>query len=632
MKRKLLWLVLALSMCTLTGCGAKKSVSQEEEVLEEDSEVEEEVVEEEPEEVVEEEIEYDFPRFIESSSVLNVDGTAYFIGTNQIVTMDVGSGKTDILWQSEGYEKDAYDMESNHGLILGDFLYFVREEYDNSRMQEVYYLDVIGLDGKNYQEIAEFEDGMHIGNIYYIDGMLYVDGNGEDDCFKVDEHGAITESVKRDQIAEYSVIPESYNFVGYNQNGYKRLLAPWARTMGGKLILFDDNYSTVLFDLEKNEEKPLGDTVVSYCESQLLVRNNNDNTDYYGVIDAENGEYRYLMRTADASRIGIIGMDQSYFYYMNTNKDSGSNSYSCTYHMVSLKDGKDKEVFDDSVSEGRLNYNPEYISSAACDGEYIYTITLRDYAAYPMVISLADGEAVIGDKPYYDSGIGEVGTIQSASFEGTNDAGFVLVRSSADVLKVATKYPGAAAINKDMELIIKEAEEYIDDNLEDAEGWFGDSIEEEYSAYTRFTSEMSLKEISYFDGRILSFELDGYDYMGGAHGLPIKPRYTYDVTTGDRIMLSDMLGVSEEEFVDIVVKAYLDMIHEVGEDYYWDNPEETIRMIFDINYTDFLLTDKGLQLIVYPYELASYAQGFQTVYIPYEELGIDVQSIGVIKE
>ena len=136
-----------------------------------------------------------------------------------------------------------------------------------------------------------------------------------------------------------------------------------------------------------------------------------------------------------------------------------------------------------------------------------------------------------------------------------------------------------------------------------------------------------VNKVSYFDNQYLSFLVDGYDFLGGAHGMPVKLGYTFDVNTGNKLHLKDLVNVSEEEVKDTGLKYFKRLMKRSGgEDLYWENATDTIHERLGYSFDDFYLTDKGLCLYFAPYELASYAEGYQMVIVPYEELGIPIET------
>ena len=187
----------------------------------------------------------------------------------------------------------------------------------------------------------------------------------------------------------------------------------------------------------------------------------------------------------------------------------------------------------------------------------------------------------------------------------------------AEVLKVSDRYAGAAKINAVMSEVLDNLSDH-DADKQDAMAWYEDAGEDN-AWFPSYSFDTEVSKITYLDEKVLGFEMNGYDYYGGAHGMPSKTNYLFDLETGERLTLGDLVTVSEEELDSIVIDAYKNN----GEwEYYWEESENTIAEGISYETTDFTVTEDGLKFYFYPYALASYAQGFTYATVPYDRLGI----------
>ncbi len=104
--------------------------------------------------------------------------------------------------------------------------------------------------------------------------------------------------------------------------------------------------------------------------------------------------------------------------------------------------------------------------------------------------------------------------------------------------------------------------------------------------------------------------------------MPLWVGFTFDLHTGQRLLLSDVIGNSEEELKEIVVRYFDACISEAPEEF-WEDALTVVREGISLA-SDFYLEEEGICFYFHPYELAAYAGGFKTVTIPYEEFAMKI--------
>lgn len=186
---------------------------------------------------------------------------------------------------------------------------------------------------------------------------------------------------------------------------------------------------------------------------------------------------------------------------------------------------------------------------------------------------------------------------------------------------IQTTYPilsgGTDVVKKINEALMNEKESYI----EEAKEWGNTVLEdpsyvhEEYFMAYDFYQGYS---IAYNDNAILNVVLDGYDYTGGAHGMPSLVSLVYDLNTGEQLTLSDFLAVDEAAFHERVYQAFEAMYLENPENFFEGDSltymDEGINL--DMN---FHLGEEGVTFYFYPYEVSYYAAGFIETTIPWSD-------------
>ncbi len=163
-------------------------------------------------------------------------------------------------------------------------------------------------------------------------------------------------------------------------------------------------------------------------------------------------------------------------------------------------------------------------------------------------------------------------------------------------------------INRDMEAKQTQLITYSDQMAEDARSY---SMEDYF-----YPSSLSLNAtVGYNGGGIIAFTFTGYEYSGGAHGMEYYETYMYNLASGQRIGLLDILSISETDFQQMVNSAFEQLIGS-GEEYYPD-AMDIVRATSVSDYKYYLAED-GLHIYYDPYTLADYATSFVEVTIPYQ--------------
>ena len=626
-KRMSVLALLLLSALVYAGCGSKQAEAPGEEAPASVTETEasatpkpeleeEETVKDAGISVVETGFGAEIPDSVNASPVIVGEKGVYFIGENRVSIMDLESGNARTLW--EGERVDGWDemnaTTGGKGILLKDNLYFLNTYYvknEDSFTVPNYALVRLQSDGSESEVVYNYGEEYASYNMYFADGTIYVDASGVGDRITIDADGKVA-GVTDSSLASSSVaIPDGYHMVSYVNNGNQTAFPDDTIKNNGKMVLINQDYEYVLYDKDGSTSL-LGGEVSSYYNGKLLInRNTDDYSGYdYGIVDMKSGEYTYLCYSDD--RLNIVAMDNDYVY---TSEDA-EDGRSTIYNKISLKNGRIDMLLDKQYSEDSLVTYVNGTMPCVLDGK-LYTITSENYAMYNEIIDLSTKEETVSGESYYDSGIGQVGKLERCSEEYTAPDGTVLMTVNAEVLKVSDRYAGASKINAVMSDVLDSLSNH-DADRQEALSWYEDAGEDN-AWFPRYSFDAEVSKITYLDEKVLGFEMNGYDYYGGAHGMPWKDNYLFDLETGERLTLGDLVAVTEEELDAIVVDAYKNN----GEwEYYWDESENTIIEGISYETTDFTVTEDGLKFYFYPYALASYAQGFTYATVPYDRLGI----------
>ncbi|SDG68180.1 DUF3298 and DUF4163 domain-containing protein [Desulfosporosinus hippei] len=134
-------------------------------------------------------------------------------------------------------------------------------------------------------------------------------------------------------------------------------------------------------------------------------------------------------------------------------------------------------------------------------------------------------------------------------------------------------------------------------------------------AYERST------EIYYNGNDLLSVVNLVYENTGGAHPNSGWLSETFDVKTGMRLTLADILGGSSEEALEKVYQTVLAKIKETEgtENFvYQENYADNVRRSYSED--DFVLTSNSLMVYYQPYAIAAYVAGIPKFDLPYSQM------------
>ena len=566
-----------------------------------------------------------FPQEEKSCLIEEDSDYLYLCGSYQLLKLNKATGESTVLWENKkDFEGLDYRLYSDgQGFLFGDRIYFIEAYRDEELGSECKALSVICTDGTGYQRLHQL-DSYSSGSMVLLDDELYVDAPDEEGnagwlCYQFQEDGSLSES-SRPELEE--LVRQGYSQLSYTDNGRRKLLMPEAEEKFGYLVLRDENYEVVKVDPKSGEEEKLPAELLqmeAYNEGNFLCVAGNK----LYLVDSKTLQINKTIQYDNSvSYIDVITTDEEYAYVTYVTEDESEHTQKCVFEKVSLEPG---DRSDQLAHAHMLRLRPDstiYLSDIVVKNGYLYYAGAEDYQLYMMRRSLANPseEEKLGEA-FYDSGIGEVGTIQSY-YERTYSRTMpdvLLTETDLEWLQVDEKFAGADKINRYLEEEQNKNIEYENGNVE----WMEEMIKEygeDGISHSSYSSTLS--EIAYFDGRYVSFCQQEYDYQGGAHGMPLWIGLTFDLETGERLSLPDVIANSEEELNSIVTEYFAEYINGNPEEF-WEDALDIVRdeICFE---SDFYLTEDGIKFYFHPYALSSYAAGFPEVTIPYDEFEMKI--------
>lgn len=185
----------------------------------------------------------------------------------------------------------------------------------------------------------------------------------------------------------------------------------------------------------------------------------------------------------------------------------------------------------------------------------------------------------------------------------TDEDGVVLVDWYFDKLVIKTPGKAADKINADMDEL---CDEFFSDDMREAISEAAKDYDYEYGnrhLYT-VTAEVSYNKNGIICASYHSEFFLGATFTGSYWGI------VYDLDTGDRLGLAELLGVSESEALALVKSVYWDAIVEhYTPEMMFENAEETFEMKTLPEYKFYLDESGEIYLVADKYEFAAGAAG-----------------------
>lgn len=160
--------------------------------------------------------------------------------------------------------------------------------------------------------------------------------------------------------------------------------------------------------------------------------------------------------------------------------------------------------------------------------------------------------------------------------------------------------------------------EFIED-YKDIENYIEDNDSSELMSASNNYDNVVESKLVYKDQNLLSLCKSGYVYTGGAHGSSAQINSVYDLRKGKIVSLNDIFNEgSYPELGNMIVeqiktdKGYTDISELYDEGFF------SIDEIYPTE--NFFVNTDGITWVYVPYEIASYATGQTTVFLPWSKV------------
>lgn len=539
----------------------------------------------------------------------------------------------------------AYEMPETYSGIAdngklyldGEYLYYFTDVYQPEKegFESLLYR-IEPSTGEVYQMEFPFKD--YVSDLYILDHQMYVgvydkgNNNIEYHTMELEESGDIGEEITGTGEDPGASIPAGYNVTSVgNMKGsffyiYQNAYFP-------QILLSDEEGNYVLYDPDTEEITELlsSDYSVNYYDGWHILY-------YLSEYMSEDGAVHQYYRNLEtgekyelsAEKRNVIGADAEGIYYMKHNSETDLHQtedqmWYQTYD--SMKQEREGQYLYQIIWSPYIKNNLDLVENSLLTLSHGELYVIEDsgdqvvFASYNWLTGKSENAVVLADR-----GIDQIGQFYyEADEELCENCGKAMYAYYVEGYTLSGSMPGDEEINAQLKEItnaqIQEIISSMSENIKEA------GMDKEENHGKPRMNEGTFKceaDLSYYNDRYIGFLWSELDYyMGAAHPMPYTVFRLYDRETGEELYLDDILASSEEEFNAVVTRKFEEKYgeYEVWQERLRDISEE-VGFLEDhhLKLGAYYLTDKGLVYYFGVYEVASYAEGMQEVFIPYEEL------------
>lgn len=215
-----------------------------------------------------------------------------------------------------------------------------------------------------------------------------------------------------------------------------------------------------------------------------------------------------------------------------------------------------------------------------------------------------------------DGGVPTIKITQDRKEWYTDDGEVLLLEAVASKVEVLSE--GYDALKEALAGQWKGLDGYDNEELEWAKDHYA-SMSKEDDSYFPSYSVIENAAIYRIDNHVVSLCENFYEYAGGAHGMYGISGSTFDVESGKKLQLNDILTDSQG-FYDKALEYIIAQIKENYGEALFQDYEETIRTdTFGETPASWYLDNTGIVIDYDLYQITPYAAGIPSVTLPYDE-------------
>ena len=572
--------------------------------------------------------------------VLEENGMLYLKYRTEIRSLSKETGEMKTLCQFDTGD------ENSTFWVYGGGLYFDRIQAESGSTQgtEFYGLYRLDLESGVEEHLADLTDQPSV--LYASKNRLYVKGYNMNVIYTLDENGKTAGELSPSDTI-YGEIPAGCSELF---NG----ILPYYTEQFGYMPVQNET-CLVIADADGSHPREISDITntssVLFAKDAFfaLLRDGNGNTQCYRYEVSDPEKRTLLYETAE--NISLVQYQDGYLYLME-NQASQTSTGEFLFKRIAADAEADaaanaaeaqNALFTVEEEPGMTNdfsmYGNFYVT-----GNQAYCQQFKDYGVYLGEKTLDDaagGEATLLEPVLFQSPIRELGHVEAQSetlksadgsrelgsvyaerlvFDGEGDAVEAMNQTMQELQASVLSAARTDSMNLDTEMSIDTAES--DGSEEETLPQEADAAQPVYSMALTIDGDDA---ITYLDDHYVCVRADGYEYTGGAHGTPFRQYFVFDRETGARLSLSDVVENPVEELQAKVGAAFRELAEKTN--FAFESPEDLEHTVADgISYeSPFYLSETGVVFYYAPYEIASYAEGFPEVTIPYSELEMRIE-------
>lgn len=572
--------------------------------------------------------------------VLEENGMLYLKYRTEIRSLSKETGEMKTLCQFDTGD------ENSTFWVYGGGLYFDRIQAESGSTQgtELYGLYRLDLESGVEEHLADLTDQPSV--LYASKNRLYVKGYNMNVIYTLDENGKTAGELSPSDTI-YGEIPAGCSELF---NG----ILPYYTEQFGYMPVQNET-CLVIADVDGSHPREISDITntssVLFAKDAFfaLLRDGNGNTQCYRYEVSDPEKRTLLYETAE--NISLVQYQDGYLYLME-NQASQTSTGEFLFKRIAADAKADaaanaaeaqNELFTVEEEPGMTNdfsmYGNFYVT-----GNQAYCQQFKDYGVYLGEKTLDDaagGEETLLEPVLFQSPIRELGHVEAQSetlksadgsrelgsvyaerlvFDGEGDAVEAMNQTMQELQASVLSAARTDSMNLDTEMSIDTAE--TDGSEEEVLPQEADAAQPIYSMALTIDGDDA---ITYLDDHYVCVRADGYEYTGGAHGTPFRQYFVFDRKTGARLSLSDVVENPVEELQAKVGAAFRELAEKTN--FAFESPEDLEHTVADgISYeSPFYLSETGVVFYYAPYEIASYAEGFPEVTIPYSELEMRIE-------
>lgn len=572
--------------------------------------------------------------------VLEENGMLYLKYRTEIRSLSKETGEMKTLCQFDTGD------ENSTFWVYGGGLYFDRIQAESGSTQgtKLYGLYRLDLESGVEEHLADLTDQPSV--LYASKNRLYVKGYNMNVIYTLDENGKTAGELSPSDTI-YGEIPAGCSELF---NG----ILPYYTEQFGYMPVQNET-CLVIADADGSHPREISDITntssVLFAKDAFfaLLRDGNGNTQCYRYEVSDPEKRTLLYETAE--NISLVQYQDGYLYLME-NQASQTSTGEFLFKRIAADAEADaaanaaeaqNALFTVEEEPGMTNdfsmYGNFYVT-----GNQAYCQQFKDYGVYLGEKTLDDaagGEATLLEPVLFQSPIRELGHVEAQSetlksadgsrelgsvyaerlvFDGEGDAVEAMNQTMQELQASVLSAARTDSMNLDTEMSIDTAES--DGSEEETLPQEADAAQPVYSMALTIDGDDA---ITYLDDHYVCVRADGYEYTGGAHGTQFRQYFVFDRETGARLSLSDVVENPVEELQAKVGAAFRELAEKTN--FAFESPEDLEHTVADgISYeSPFYLSETGVVFYYAPYEIASYAEGFPEVTIPYSELEMRIE-------